>query len=92
MKFFLIALLCIAAAASTKAPGSNRQGKLFLVSSSTTTTTLTTSSVCWVSTNTGLNSAACAGRRKKRSLINQAVDGEADIDISRVTSRMDNVK
>ena len=51
-----------------------RQPKLFFVSSSSTTSSVSTSTVCFLSTSSGL--VAC-GKRKKRSMVVDGFSGDA---------------
>ena len=51
-----------------------RQPKLFFVSSSSTTSSVSTSTVCFLSTSSGLK--AC-GKRKKRSMVVDGFSGDA---------------
>merc|ERR1712008_10302 len=52
----------------------SRQPKLFFVSSSSTTSSVSTSTVCFLSTSSGI---LTCGKRKRRSLVVNGISGEA---------------
>merc|ERR1711956_156238 len=54
--------------------GQSRQPKLFFVSSSSTTSSVSTSTVCFLSTSSGI---LTCGKRRRRSLVVNGISGEA---------------
>ena len=54
--------------------------KLFFVSSSSTTSTLSTTTLCYSTVAAGAISQACAGRKKRHLISDEAIDFAADIE------------